>query len=336
MAKSRNASTSKTTSDHGRREFVSRSFLAGSALLLAAESHGYAHSNQENDAVILRDVSAADSLALYTNLLDEVRRLVLQKDAKMIYVAKYEATTWLAETTSNAKRLSSLLAEGATLADRDKGELRNFLSQVVYGGDEISRGLIRMRQQPLEEIKRLDTDFDKIRADLTAASNAIKNRNPGLAKEGIASALSKLNKYSTSEIEGVSKALEQEYQITLISPSRLQKLLQTVLDSLDPASSPRPAELNHSRGPATRVNYNSPVIVEPALQGSITGVLRAKLKPSSWLQVGIGYAVTFPILMRVSDKDNRIKLLNDALRLVPPGLRNPLLLELASDLANLN
>lgn len=74
---------------------------------------------------------------------------------------------------------------------------------------------------------------------------------------------------------------------------------------------------------------------DPLLQSGINSVLRNRLKPASWLQVGIGYAVTFPILLRVSDKTNRKKLLNDALRLVPPGLRSPLLDELASDLANL-
>jgi hypothetical protein len=335
MKKSQNPSNAHTSLDHGRRDFLSLSGLAAGTLLLATESQAYAEPGQTTDVAITREVSAADSLALYTNLLDEVRRLVLQRDVKLIHVQKYEATEWLAEVISDAKRFRPMLGEGATLTEQNKAELAGFLSQVVFGGNEISRGLIRMRQQPLQEIKDLDTDFDKIRADLTNASNAIKNRNPGIAREGVASAISKLEKYSTSEIERVSKALEEDYQTTLITPSRLQKLLQAVLDLLA-APSPHAANLNHSEGSAIRASYPNSVMIEPALQGSITAVLRAKLNPSSWLQRGIGYAVTFPILLRVSDKNNRIKLLNDALRLVPPGLRNPLLAELANDLANLN
>ena len=171
---------------------------------------------------------------------------------------------------------------------------------------------------------------------MAAASNAIKNRNPQLAKQGIDSAISKLEKYSTPQIELVSKTLEQEYQTTLITPARLQQLLQTVRDTLDTGPTSRVSDSHHSTGYANGISYSGMGVVAPALQNSINGVLRARLNPSSWLQRGIGYAVTFPILLRVSDKNNRIKLLNDALRLVPPGLRNPLLAELANDLANLN
>ena len=74
---------------------------------------------------------------------------------------------------------------------------------------------------------------------------------------------------------------------------------------------------------------------EMAFQTSISSVLRTKLKPGTWLQIAIGYAVAFPILLRVGDQNNRLKLLSDALRLVPPGLRDPLLAELAHDLAKL-
>jgi len=335
MKKSQNSSNAPISSEHGRRDFLSLSLLAGSTLLLSTERHGYAQANKNNDVAIMNEVSAGDSVAIYTNLLDEVRRLVLQRDAKMIFVAKMEATTWLAGATSDAERLRSTLAEGVTVTAQQQAELRNFLSEVVYGGREIHNALVRMRQEPLEEIKKLDTDFDSIRADLTAASNAIKNRKPNPAAQNISDAIAKLEKYSTPEIEMVSKTLEQEYQTTLITPKRLQALLQTVRDSLVTGPSPRPADLNHSRASSRGVNYSNSLIVEPALQRTITAVLRARLNPSSWLQRGIGYAVSFPILLRVTNRDDRVKLLNDALRLVPPGLRNPLLAELASDLANL-
>jgi len=332
MKKSQNSSLAQNSSGHGRRDFLSLSCLAAGTFLLPAESHGAT----QPDATITSQVSAADSLGLYTNLLDEVRRLVLQRDAQLIYVSKMEATDWLTKITLEAKRLSSILGGEATLTSNNKDELSGFLSQVISGGRDISRGLIRMRQQPLEEIKTLDTEFDKIRADLAAASNAIKNRNPQLAKQGIASAISKLEKYSTPQIELVSKTLEQDYQTTLITPARLQQLLQTVRDTLDTAPTSGVSNSHHSKSHANGISYSSLGLVAPAMQNSINGVLRSKLNPSSWLQRGIGYAVTFPILLRVSDKNNRIKLLNDALRLVPPGLRNPLLAELASELANLN
>lgn len=335
MKKSHNSSNA-TSSDHGRRDFLSLSLLAGSTFLLVTESHGHALLAQTDEVAALKEVSAADSLALYTNLLDEVRRLVLQRDAGVILHTKMDATDWLEENTSHAERLRSTLSEGATLNAQETAKLRSFLSDVISGGEEISHALIRMRQNALEEIRRLDTDIDNIRADLTAASNAIKNNNPEPAVQGIASAITKLQKYSTAEIERMSKALEREFQTSLITPARLQALLQTVRDSVGTGSAPPSGDLNHSAAYSRRSNYSSSIMVEPALQSGIKAVLRAKLKPSSWLQIGIGYAVTFPILLRVSDKNNRLKLLNDALRLVPPGLRNPLLAELASDLANLS
>src|SRR2546425_1510558 len=102
MKKPQNSSKANKSSEHGRREFVSMSFLAGSALLLSTENHGYAQSNQENDLAIVRDVSAGDSVAIYANLLDEVRRLVLRSDAERIFASKVLATNWLDMATFQA------------------------------------------------------------------------------------------------------------------------------------------------------------------------------------------------------------------------------------------
>jgi hypothetical protein len=361
MKNSHSSPNTQTSSDHGRRDFLSLSLLAGSTLLLSAESHAQTPLNQTDDLAIANTVTIADSIALYTNLLDDLRRSILQYDVSMIRVAKFEATDWLGQTTSKAERLRSLLSQGSTLTEQQKGEISNFLFDVDRGGNEISRGLIRMRQKPLEEIRNLDAEFDKIRAQLTAASNALKNRNPERAKAGVAAAIANLGKYSAGmadnpsqprtpesrpvqpEMQGPTRQQEplrpQEPRqqpldqtiITMPDASSLRALLQTVLELLNTTAGSGPSDAHH----ASASKYGA-VFVEPALQSGINAVLRSKLNPASWLQVGIGYAVTFPILLRVSDKNNRRKLLNDALRLVPPGLRNPLLAELANDLANLN
>lgn len=321
MIKPKHVSEPSTQPEHGRRDFLSLSCLGVGTLFIPGELT--AAENQDDDRRINTEVSAADSLGLYTNLLEEVRRLVLQRDAQLIQVEKMTATDWLSETIDKATTLRSTLSSSSGLTPEQIGNLRNFMSDVASGGAQIHRGLVRMRQQPLEEIKQLDTEFDNIRAELAAAANAIKTGTPGAAKDKITSAIRRLNRYDTAEATALSKELEQRYQISLITAPRLQQLLQTVHDSVGTA---RPAsELHHSS-----------IMVPPVLQRSITDVLRSRLNPSSWLQRAIGYAVTFPILLRVSDKNNRIKLLNDALRVVPPGLRNPLLAELATELANLN
>jgi hypothetical protein len=321
MKKTKQFSEPSTHSEHGRRDFLSLSCLGVGSLFLPGELA--AAENQDDDKKIPTEVSAADSLGLYTSLLEEVRRLVLQRDAQLIQVEKMTATDWLSETIDQATTLRSTLSSSSSLTPGQIGNLRNFMSDVASGGAQIHRGLVRMRQQPLQEIKQLDTEFDIIRADLAAAANAIKTNNSVTAKDKITSAIRRLNRYDTEEATRLSRELEQDYQVSLITAARLQQLLQTVHDSLGVQ---RPtSELHHS-----------PAMVPPVLQRSITDVLRTRLNPSSWLQRAIGYAVTFPILLRVSDKNNRIKLLNDALRVVPPGLRNPLLAELATDLANLN
>ena len=308
------------TSDHGRRNFLSLSGITIGALLLPT---GVAAADDYK--LIAKEVSPADSLGMYSNLLEEVRRLVLQRDAEMIRVEKMTATDWLEETISRATTLRSTLSSGTSLNPEQVGDLRNFLSQVAMGGGEIHNGLVRMRRQPLEEIKQLDTQFDNIRTNLALASKAINEGKLGIAKERIAAGISTLQRYDTQEAAELSKRLEQNYEISLITAGRLKQLLQIVQDSLD---STMPASNRHH---AAAYRNSS-----PALDRTITQVINEKLNPSSWLQRAIGYAVTFPILLRVSDKNNRIKLLNDALRVVPPGLRNPLLAELATDLANLN
>lgn len=358
MKKSQNQFNAPTSSDQRRRDFLSLSLMAGGTLLLAGESQAQTPASQSDDAAIPSTVSLADSLALYTDLLEDVRRLVLQKDAQKIFVAKFEATEWLGETGSRAAQLRALLENNATLPDRVREELTSFLWDVVRGGRELREGLILMREQPLEEIKNLDTDFDKIRAQMALASNAMKNGNLSKAKEGIASAIRQLDKYTPTfaynpgamvgnepagnalpereDREAARPLRQQPFKPVSVPASSLAELLQIVLEQLNATPASRPSNQHHSRGAAAAANYYASAMVEPALQNSITGVLRSRLNPSSWLQRAIGYAVAFPILLRVSDKNNRVKLLNDALRLVPPGLRNPLLEQLARDLANLN
>ena len=323
----------------GRRDFICRSLLAGSGLLLAADSRGNTPLTQVDDREIANTVGLADSIALYGGLLEDARRLVVQKDVTAIYVAKADATSWLAETTSNAKRLRSMLEGSTPLTEQQKQELRNFLSDVEFGGNEIRAGLIRMRQEPLEQLKNLDSDFDKIRSTLAAASAALKNGNTSAAKENITAAIGQLNKYSRLFSTGTTSAeatnapapppqAQQSFRPVEVRSSKLIELLQAVLDLLNsPAPGARPQ--HHS----TSLNYA--LGGGAAFQASINSVLRNKLKPGTWLQIAIGYAVAFPILLRVSDQNNRLKLLNDALRLVPPGLRDPLLAELAHDLATL-
>lgn len=323
----------------GRRDFISRSLLAGSSLLLAAETRANTPLTQRDEREITNTVGLADSIALYGGLLEDARRLVLQKDAKLIYIAKYEATEWLAHTTSEAERLRLILAQGTNLTEQQNQQLRTFLSDIEYGGKEIRNGLIRMRNEPLERIKNLDTDFDKIRADLAAASAALKNGNAGAAKENIVTAINQLKKYGALFSTGISSAPstnepsprtpeQSTLQSATVPSSNLITLLQTVLDLLNSPPA-RPRSEHHA------VALNDLVAPEPAFQASISSVLRSRLKPGTWLQVAIGYGVAFPILLRVSDRNNRLKLLNDALRMVPPGLRDPLLAELAGDLANL-
>ena len=230
MTKPENFSEPSIHSEHGRRNFLSLSCLTVGTFLLPAEL--VAAENQEDDSKIASEVGTADSLGLYTNLLEEVRRLVLQRDARLIHVEKMTATDWLSETINRAKTLRSTLDAGATPTPEQIGDLGRFMSNVASGGAEIYRGLVRMRQQPLEEIKQLDTEFDNIRADLAAAANAIKTNNPATAKDKITSAITRLRRYDTPEATAMSKELEQTYQISLITAARLQQLLQTVHDSL--------------------------------------------------------------------------------------------------------
>jgi hypothetical protein len=324
---------------HGRRDFISRSLLAGGSVLLASETRGKALLTEIDDPDIAKTVGLADSIALYSGLLDDARRFILQKDTELIYVAKYESAEWLARTASDAKRLRSRLAEETALTNQQKQELRTFLSDVEYGGNEIRDGLIRMRQKPLEEIKNLDTDFDRIRDELGTASAALKNGKIDAAKAGITAAINRLKNYGlfstgTSPAEPATPRPSAPqvqagvpFRTVPVRSSKLIELLQNVLDLLNSPTT-RGGLLHHSNS----LNYLR--AGQPVFQ-SIKSVFQNKLKPGTWVQLAIGYAVAFPILLRVSDRNNRLKLLNDALRVVPPGLRDPLLAELAAELANL-
>lgn len=342
------SSNAQAPANHGRRNFLSLSLVAGSTLLLSAESHAQTGVNSADALAITNAVTLADSIALYASLLDDVRRLVLQKDAQRIYVAKYEATEWLGYTGSSAEHLRSFLEGGTTLTDAQKSELRNFLFEVASGGRELSRQLVRMRQEPLEEIKNLDTEFDKIRSVLTVASTAVKDKNTTAAKTALKAAIAGLEKYSPALVseagpgsqQGQAQSQDQQmkqqglpaFQPVSVPASNLKELLQNVLELLNVA--PPNSDQNHSTAYASPLNF-SPVSPTPVVQSGIRSVLNSKLTPGTIAQFIVAYGLAFPILLRVSDKNNRLKLLNDVLRIVPPGLRDPALSELANALANL-
>ena len=320
--------------------------LGGSGLLLFNGGYGRDTFSENDGTDFVKEVSLADSLGFYTNLLEEIRRLVLRSDAEKIFTSKMLATDWLGMIIWAARALLLKYPQSTAIVTNDhKEEVYSFISRVTRG-EYVREDLIQMREHPLEEIKRLDRNFDSIRSSLVEAGNLIKtarqpnsssgekSKNLQAAKERVSFAMKELKKYDSPEIEKLRQALESEYQTRLTTPSRLNALLQTVYDSVGDTQLLVAGDAEHPSTYFARASYQ-PTTREPVLPNGIISILTTRLNPASWLQIGIGYGVSFPILMRVSDKEQRIKLLNDALRLVPPGLRDPILSDLANDLANL-
>jgi hypothetical protein len=287
-----------TPTDVTRRTMLSLPVVAGGILFL---SEPIAAAGIP-PALIEENTKASDSLVLYTNLLSDVRRSELARALEGLDRDKAVVSGGLREIVNLGKSLDAkyqstsppsteMLRDLRTLTGRMR-EIRELADTLDVTRRKLS--FIRDFEAKVNSIHSLllnaSDDFSRAK-ETDPSPRAATLRSAGMQK--LDTAISTLKAVSPRELN----------ETTLESPlDRLIVLLLGVRAAVEKESSTR----HH------------------ASFFGIMDVLRANIKPGSWIQLGVGYAVAFPVLLRNQDRRIREKLLMDGLRLVPGLVPSPL------------
>ena len=298
--------------DWNRRNFLSLPALGG--MLLLSETSASA---ELSASFVQENLSASDSLMLYTNLLPEVRKSALERKLEEIGLLKELASGQLEDLINLAKTLrykypGSNIESTPALAN----DFRTLLTRVE--NTSTIRQIIDRSRNELPRLASIDALMNRVHDWLLIASDEfVKARaetNKPARQVLVNAGKAELNK----AIDELKTLLQGEIDETRLNTptERLITLLRGVNFAIEKEYSGR----HHAAMP-----YKS-----------IMEVLRTHVKPGSWLQLGIGYAVSFPVLLRNPNNPTlREKLLLDALRLVPGLIPSPLV-QAAAELSTLS
>lgn len=316
-----------------RRNFLSFPVVAGGLLML---KEGAAAAPPELMSITLdavrENISSADSVILYADLLPEIRRSEFDKKLRDIGLLKELASGRLQALIQLADSLGAKYPIAAT-ADKDQlfADFK-LLVRRFKNTEGIKEVLERSRNQ-LPELAQIDAKIDSVRDSLMQASILLNQLK--------AESLPTIPLVPSSPIVGT-----QREKATGLLDDAIRDLLALLGREVneDELYSPTERLIVLLRGVKVVVARESgrenlfrrnPRHHTALPASSIMGVLRKYVSPGSFWQLGIGYGVAFPVLLRNSDRTIREKLLMDGLRLVP-GLVASALENAAKELAKVS
>jgi hypothetical protein len=284
-----------------RRTMLSLPVAAGAILMLnEPASAGIVVTVQ----FIQQNTSTGDSLALYTNLLPEVRRYELARSLQGLDRDKAVVSGALRKLVELGQALNSKY-RGSSVPNN--AEVLTDLRQVTGRMTEIEgiADILDATREKLPFIRQFDSSVDSIHSLLLSASaDFAKAKEEDITTRDLRTLRSDGTAKLDNAILMLKKMLRKELNETALETplERLIVLLLGVRVAVE-----REAQTRHH-----------------ASFAGIMDVLRAHITPGSLIQLGIGYSVAFPVLIRNTDQSIREKLLMDGLRLVPGLVPSPL------------
>jgi hypothetical protein len=335
MKKIRNQDTQSAPLNVQRRNFLSLSIIAGSSLFINQKVSAQSNSRQ-NDVDLSKEGTLADSLILYSQLLDYVRRFVLQYDIARTEIAKSIAIQRLRQMIDIANSLDNINPRLENLtAQQTQGIIR--LIDQVKESELLEDYLKDVKAELLREIKLLDSRFDEISSILLEGGRLIqeaesradaKKANQGLAKVEEAKQLLSAFRKPRIPLEDLEGYINQK----LTTPDDLISVLTVFQEAVKIRFQKNSSLASESEITIFKASFSHTANNNSLLQEGIADVLSRYI--SSSLQVNIGYWLVIPILTTTADRNARIKFLRDVLRLLK-GLRAEQRENCATDLAKI-
>jgi hypothetical protein len=127
-------------------------------------------------------VTVADSLTIYTNLLDEVRRFVLQTDFTETFTVKELASINWKDTIEKARILN---AQNITIPTPEQTKKFNELSNFVLRSEGLFRRFEGIRTNTLNEIYRIDSEINSVRTLMLEAAELVKGKRFIIAENNV-------------------------------------------------------------------------------------------------------------------------------------------------------
>lgn len=272
----------------GRRAFLSTSLVAGGGLLLTDRSDA-----QTQDRLTAEVSVAADSLCLYTDLLDDIENDLSFAKLDRMAMEKTRGLEGLQAVHDKAAELEKKYGEQPNLTASERAEDFKVLLRRIEATNPFRRDLNQIVKVDIPQLAELPYQIRKIRDSMLSASKSLTESRPAEAREKIAEAIKQLALLPGATHDDKSR------------PGRLIWLLEGTLQFA-----------NAKENASTRHAHASGLNTLPAA-ASIDEILRKYLNPARWYRMITAKIVVYPALARTTDRAARLNLLRDGLRLVP-------------------
>jgi hypothetical protein len=249
-------------------------------------------------------ISAADSLLVYSELLEDIRRSTLEYEVDELSKVKNEVSAGLQRILDSAFRVNKNNPTPQSLND---------LLDDIERTEELKRRFDIEREKRLSEIRQLDNRINEIREIMltacallkpaeTAGQQAERGANINEASKMLNRAVERLNQLPGASTLGSNNAVANLVQI-------LKVVDKSIKDPSRGSSSP------------TRGTHSAHAFVnqlnESAAKERVKSIIREQLPPGVRLQVWWAFAAVWRILTGVGEKSTRQRLIRDALKVVP-------------------
>jgi len=262
--------------------------------------------------------------------LPDVRKVAFYESLREIGLLKQLASGRLEQLINSAHSLDSKYSDAGTASKA--GILADFrrLIREVEDTWQIRDAVDRSRNE-LPNLVDVDAKIDSVHSYLLRASEYFDKANDNFKPEASTKSISDGRAELNKAIEVLKGFLRGEIDETHLN-SPIERLIILLLGVGFAVDKKKPS-ISWTNGSPSAKRDSHHATMAPT--SSIMQVLRKHITPGSWLQLGIGYGVTFPVLLRNSNPYIREKLLMDGLRLVPGLVPSPLV-SAAKELAALS
>lgn len=291
---------------HGRRGFIALTAAALTSITVKAQSTGLPQ--QTDLSSLLDDVSPADSLMLYLDLLDGVRESILEVELNELSDLK--------DLVSD--RLKRVIRQGDRVrASSSDPEAQVQLLQSIKDTEPVQNRFDDERTKRLDAIRALGSNIGDIKSKIVAAATILRGFKTFESRSESAHSID--DQVVKAASASLNSAIGKLRELTSLSnvpvASAKAETLIMILEAVD-------SSIHKSRSdPAKKsgidhAHVGQELTITQAKQRA-KQVIREKFPPGLFLQVWIGFAGVWHILEGVADESTRRRLLIDCLKVVP-------------------
>jgi len=296
----------------GRRGFIALTTAALASITVNAQRTVPPQQTELNP--LLDDVSPADSLMLYLDLLDGVRESILEVELRELSDLKNLVSERFRRIIGQAEQVS---------ASNSDPEAQAGLLQTIKDSKAVHRRFDDERNERLDAIRALGSNIDSIKQSIVTAATILRGFKTfdSTGESAHSADTDQVVKAASASLNSaIGKLRELTSQSRVAVASYKADTIIMILEAVD-SSIRKPKSDPAKKSGIDHAHFSPQMTITQAKQRA-KQIIRDKFPPGLFLQVWIGFAGVWHILEGVADESTRRRLLIDCLKVIPSWRAN--------------